>query len=334
MATKMKTGRMTVKTTTRAPGDPKNLKQVTVTGKNPTSGGRTQAQYKSMSAEDQYKEWVSEQRKAPNYEYTAGIGRKAGGSKLSPSELELFNKEQESMGYNMKAKEVWYAKGSEGAEGAKYGKPGFHQVYYADPSKEKQYYKSPAKVTPSTPVKTPEKVKVGNLPTRKLGSSTPSRSLATATKKTEMVNKAIEGPGVKGRSFKKQGSVTNRLKPQGGLARGAEGRKFRKEEKLAGAYTRTKALADENQGPNVVAGAFSKEKKAGYKAMRSDLKAARKETGVKVGSAIRDTRKAQKFEKKEQVGKTSYFTKSKMNEKVEKKTGMKGRMQAGKMRYS
>ena len=68
--------------------------------------------------------------------------------------------------------------------------------------------------------------------------------------------------------------------------------------------------------------------------MRSDLKAARKETGVKVGSAIRDTRKAQKFEKKEQVGKTSYFTKSKMNEKVEKKTGMKGRMQAGKMRYS
>jgi hypothetical protein len=311
----MKKGRMTVKTTTKPNG----------------GGGRTQAQYKSMSAEDQYKEWSALQKKEPNYEYTAGIGRKAGGLKLTPSELEAFNKDEESRGTNMRAKEVRYAKGDEGASS---GRPKHYHVYYADPSKEKQYYKSPAKVTPATPVKTPEKVEVGKLPTRKLGSSTPSRSLATATKKTEMVNKAIEGPGVKGRSFKKQGSVTNRLKPQGGLARGAEGRKFRKEEKLAGAYTRTKALADETQGPNVVAGAFSKEKKAGYKAMRSDLKAARKETGVKVGSAIRDTRKAQKFEKKEQVGKTSYFTKSKMNEKVEKKTGMKGRMQAGKMRYS
>jgi hypothetical protein len=319
---------------TKGPGDPvkpKNLKQVTVTSKKPTSGGRTQAQYKSMSAEDQYKEWVSEQRKAPNYEYTAGIGRKAGGSKLTPSELELFNKEQESMGYNMKAKEVWYAKGSEGSEGAKYGKPGPHQVYYADPSKEKQYYKSPAKVTPATPVKTPEKVEVGKLPTRKLTQSTPSPTIIQK-KKPEMVNKAIEGPGVKGKSFKNKASVTNRLKG-GSINTGSEGRKFRREEKLAGAYTRTKALADENQGPRVVAGAFSKEKKAGYKTMRSDLRAARKETGVKVGSAIRDTRKAQKFEKKEQVGKTRYFTKEKMAEQVEKKPGMKGRMQAGKMRY-
>jgi hypothetical protein len=243
------------------------------------------------------------------------------------------------MGYNMKAKEVWYAKGSEGAEGAKYGKPGPHQVYYADPSKEKQYYKSPAKVTPATPVKTPEKVEVGKLPTRKLGSSTPSRSLATATKKTEMVNKAIEGPAGKRRQMKKNPRVSgpiqsNKLTKTDLNVKGQiAGAKFRREEKLAGAYTRTKALADENQGPNVVAGAFSKEKKAGYKTMRSDLKAARKETGVKVGSAIRDTRKAQKFEKKEQVGKTSYFTKAKMNEKVEKKPGMKGRMQAGKMRY-
>jgi hypothetical protein len=331
MATKMRTGRMTVKTTTKGPGDPKNLKQVTVTGKKTTSGGRTQAQYKSMSADDQYKEWVSEQRKAPNYEYTAGIGRKAGGSKLSPSELELFNKEQESMGYNMKAKEVRYAKGDEGASS---GRPKHYHVYYADPSKEKQYYKSPAKVTPATPVKTPEKVEVGKLPTRKLQQTNTNLSLMKPQKRTEMVNKAIGGPGVKGKSFKKKASVTNRLKSVSGLPKVSEDRKFRKEEKLAGAYTRTKSLADENQGPNVVAGAFSKEKKAGYKAMRSDLKAARKETGVKVGSAMRDTRKAQKFEKKEQVGKTSYFTKSKMNEKVEKKTGMKGRMQAGKMRYS
>jgi hypothetical protein len=155
-----------------------------------------------------------------------------------------------------------------------------------------------------------------------------------------MVNKAIEAPAGKRRQIKKNPRVSgpiqkNKLtKTDLNIKGQIAGAKFRKEEKLAGAYTRTKSLADENQGPNVVAGAFSKEKKAGYKAMRSDLKAARKETGVKIGSAMRDTRKAQKFEKKEQVGKTSYFTKAKMNEKVEKKPGMKGRMQAGKMRYS
>ena len=324
MATKMRTGRTTVKTTTKPNG----------------GGGRTIAQYKSMSAEDQYKEWVSDQKKAPNYEYSAGIGRKAGGAKLSDSELELYNKDKESEGFNMLAKEVRYVKGSEGASS---GKPGFHQVYYADPVKDKALYDAYAKkrqsaakgtdrFNPSTSPKKVEKVEVGKLPTRKLVSSTPKPTLMQPQKRTEMVNKAIKGPGIEGRSFKKKASVTNRLKG-GSINTGAEGRKYRREEKLAGAYERTKALADENQGPRVVAGAFSKEKKAGYKTMRSDLRAARKETGVKVGSAIRDTRKAQRFEKKEQVGKTKYFTKVKMNEKVEKKPGMTAINQAGKTRY-
>lgn len=306
----MKKGRMTVKTTTNGPSKP-------------------------AKKEDKYAGYNEIEREflrgTGTDNYISGGGRYSKDIvKMNPSQLEEFNKQNLAKGGRLKYKEVRYDPNN---PMNKNGVNSF-QGDFAHPERDRKFYQSPAKVTPATPVKTPEKVEVGKLPTRKLGSSTPSRSLATATKKTEMVNKAIEGPGVKGRSFKKQGSVTNRLKPQGGLARGAEGRKFRKEEKLAGAYTRTKALADENQGPNVVAGAFSKEKKAGYKAMRSDLKAARKETGVKVGSAIRDTRKAQKFEKKEQVGKTSYFTKSKMNEKVEKKTGMKGRMQAGKMRYS
>lgn len=331
MATKMRTGRMTVKTTTKPNG----------------GGGRTIAQYKSMSAEDQYKEWVSEQKKAPNYEYSAGIGRKAGGAKLSDSELELFNKNKEAEGFNMLAKEVRYSKGDEGASS---GKPSGFQVYYADPTKDKALYDAAAKkrqsaakgtdrFNPSTSPKKVEKVEVGKLPTRKLASSTPKPTLMTPQKRTEMVNKAIEGPGGKTRQFKNTPRVggpiqKNKItKTKLNIKGQIEGAKFRREEKLAGAYERTKALADENQGPRIVAGAFSKEKKAGYKTMRSDLRAARKETGVKVGSAIRDTRKAQRFEKKEQVGKTKYFTKAKMNEKVEKKPGMKPINQAGKTRY-
>jgi hypothetical protein len=306
MATKMRTGRMTVKTTTKPNG----------------GGGRTQDQFRSMSAEDQYKEWAAGQRKAPNYEYTAGIGRKSGGLKLSDSELEAFNKrQQEEMGYNMKAKEVRYAKGDKGASS---GRPEAYQVYYADPTKEKNYYKTPTKVTPSTTPKTPEKMEVGKLPTRKLTISSPQATLAKAPKKKEMVSKAIEGPKGQGRQFKsapKAGKFTsgNRiLKSAGTPGGGAEGRKFRKEEKLAGAYVRTQKLADKGQGA---------------KSFRGDLKAARKETGVKVGSAIKDTRKAQKFENKEAAGKIKYFTKSKMAETIEKKPTSKGKMQAGKMRY-
>lgn len=311
MATKMRTGRMTVKTTTK-----------------PTSSKPAKKEDKYAGYNEMEREFL---RGTKTDDYVPGGGRYSKDIvRMNPSQLEEFNKQNLAKGGKLKYKEVRYNPNDP------VNKDGVNRFQgdYAHPERDKKFYQSPAKVTPSTPVKKPEKVEVGKLPTRKLGSSTPSATLQKPQKRTEMVNKAIEAPSGKGRSFKKQGSVTNRLKSQGGLAGGAEGRKFRREEKLAGAYTRTKALADENQGPNVVAGAFSKEKKAGYQAMRSDLRAARKETGVKVGSAIRDTRKAQKFEKKEQAGKTSYFTKSKMNEKVEKKTGMKGRMQAGKMRYS
>lgn len=320
MATKMKTGRMTVKTTTKPNG----------------GGGRTQDEFKKMSAADQYKEWSAKERREPQYDYTPGIGRKAGGLKLTPSELEEFNKQNAAKGYNMRAKEVRYAKGDEGVAS---GVPRQYQVFYADPNKEKQYYKTTNKVTPNTIQKTPEKVSVGSLATKKLSSPTIKATLKTAPKKKEMVSKAIEGPSGKGRQMKNNPRVSgpfqsNKLtKTDLNIKGQIAGAKFRKEQKMAGAYERTRSLADENQGPNVWAGAFSKEKKAGYQAMRKDLKAARKETGVNVRSAVKDTRLSQKFEKKEQVGKTRYFTKAKLSETVEKKPGMKGKMQAGKMRY-
>jgi hypothetical protein len=304
---------------TKGPGDPvkpKKIKQVTVTGDKYAGYNEIEKEFLRGTGTDNY---------------VPGGGRYSKGIvKMNPSQLEEFNKQNLAKGGKLKYKEVRYDPNNP------MNKDGVNsfQGDFAHPERDRKFYQSPVSFTPKAPVKTPEKVEVGKLPTRKLGSSTPSATLQKPQKRTEMVNKAIEGPGVKGKSFKKKASVTNRLKSVSGLPKVSEDRKFRKEEKLAGAYTRTKSLADENQGPNVVAGAFSKEKKAGYKAMRSDLKAARKETGVKIGSAMRDTRKAQKFEKKEQVGKTSYFTKAKMNEKVEKKPGMKGRMQAGKMRYS
>jgi hypothetical protein len=310
MATKMRTGRMTVKTTTKAPGEPAKKKD--------KYAGYNESEKGFLTGT------------VGNDNYVAGGGRLSKNYvKATPAQLEEFNKQHIARGNKLKYKELRF---DPTADSNKDGINSY-QGTYAHPERDKKFYQSPVSFTPKAPVKTPEKVEVGKLPTRKLTQSTPSPTLIQK-KKPEMVNKAIEGPGVKGKSFKKKASVTNRLKSVSGLPKVSEDRKFRKEEKLAGAYTRTKSLADENQGPNVVAGAFSKEKKAGYKAMRSDLKAARKETGVKIGSAMRDTRKAQKFEKKEQVGKTSYFTKAKMNEKVEKKPGMKGRMQAGKMRYS
>lgn len=266
-----------------------------------------------------------------NDNYVAGGGKFSKNQvKMNPSQLEEFNKEYIARGGKLKYKEVRYDPNDEiNKDGIKR-----FQGNFAHPIKDKGFYKNPVKIHTVTSIKTPEKVEVGKLPTRKLNQSTPSLKLITPNKKTEMVPKQIQGPKGPGRQFKNTPSVTNRLKPAGTKGGGAEGRKYRKEEKLAGAYVRTKSLADENQGPRVFAGAYSKEKKEGYKAMRSDLKAARKETGVKIGSAMKDTRKAQKFEKKEQVGKIKYFTKSNMAETVKKTPSSKGKWQAGKMRYS
>jgi len=314
MATKMRTGRMTVNTTTKAPGEPEKKKD-------------KYAGYNEIE-----KEFL---RGTKTDDYVPGGGRYSKGIvKMNPSQLEEFNKQNLAKGGKLKYKEVRYDPNNP------MNKDGVNsfQGDFAHPERDKKFYQTPVNFTPKNQVKTPEKGEVGKLPTRKLTQSTPSPTLIQK-KKPEMVNKAIEAPAGKRRQIKKNPRVSgpiqkNKLtKTDLNIKGQIEVAKFRREEKLAGAYTRTKALADENQGPRVVAGAFSKEKKAGYKTMRSDLRAARKETGVKVGSAIRDTRKAQKFEKKEQVGKTKYFTKEKMAEQVEKKPGMKGRMQAGKMRY-
>lgn len=240
--------------------------------------------------------------------------------KMSPEQLEKFNEDYLSKGGRLKYKEVRYNPNDP------INKDGVnrYQGDFAHPVKDKKFYDSPKRFTPKATPKTPEKMEVGKLPTRKLTISSPQATLAKAPKKKEMVAKAIEGPKGQGRQFKstpKAGKFTsgNRiLKSAGTPGGGAEGRKFRKEEKLAGAYVRTQKLADKGQGA---------------KSFRGDLKAARKETGVKVGSAIKDTRKAQKFENKEAAGKIKYFTKSKMAETIEKKPTTKGKMQAGKMRY-
>ena len=298
---------MTVKTTTKAPGDPKNLKQVTVTGD----------KYAGYSESE--KDFLK--RGNQNDNYVPGGGKYAKDIvRMTPDELEKFNEKNLAQGGRLKYKEVRYNPNDP------INKDGVnrYQGDYAHPVKDKKFYDSPKRFTPNATPKTPEKMEVGKLPTKKLTISSPQATLAKAPKKKEMVAKAIEGPKGKGRQFKsapQAGKFTsgNRiLKSAGTPGGGAEGRKFRKEEKLAGAYVRTQKLADKGQGA---------------KSFRGDLKAARKETGVKVGSAIKDTRKAQKFENKEAAGKIKYFTKSKMAETIEKKPTTKGKMQAGKMRY-
>jgi len=329
---------------TTGPGDPKKntgikpkvttTPSVTVTGQRKFTEGAT-------TAEGQWKEYGS----TPRDEYYQGYGKKTKHQKLKDDQLKAFRERERGMGGKLLAKEVRFDP-TDKAKPMENGLPTRYQVDYYNPTTEKAAYETESRrryAEEGSPV----------MKTRKLAASTPSRKLEISPKRKETVSKAIEAPGGKSKSFKKQGSVTGRLKSQGGLAGGSEGRKFRKEEKLAGAYTRSKKYADQNspedvkKGANVAAGAFSKEKKAGYKSLRSDIKSEMKgasklnvspeaKAGYKkeLKGALKDTRKSQKFEKKEQAGKTKYFSKSKMNETVEKKPSMKGRMQAGKMRYS
>jgi hypothetical protein len=344
MATKMKTGRMTVKTTTKAPGDPKkktSIKPKVTTTPSVTVTGQRKFTEGATTAEGQWKEYGS----TPRDEYYQGYGKKTKHQKLKDDQMKAFRERERGMGGRLLAKEVRFDP-TDKAKPMENGLPTRYQVDYYNPTTEKAAYETESRrryAEEGSPV----------MKTRKLAASTPSRKLEISPKRKETVSKAIEAPGGKSKSFKKQGSVTGRLKSQGGLAGGAEGRKFRKEEKLAGAYTRSKKYADQNtpedvkKGANVAAGAFSKEKKAGYKSLRSDIRSEMKgasklnvspeaKAGYKkeLKGALKDTRKSQKFEKKEQAGKTKYFNKSKMNETVEKRPSMKGRMQAGKMRYS
>lgn len=334
---------------TTGPGDPKKktgIKPKVTTTPEVTVTGKMEKDAYKMTAKEQFDKYASNDKWSDTF---GDIGRKTKTSRLSAEELKAFRKsEREGQGSKLIPKEVRVSP-TVSAKDRKSGdntRLGGYQVDYYDPGKDKAVYEADSRqryAEEGSPV----------MKTRKLAASTPSRKLEVSPKRKEIVSKAIEGPSGQGRSFKKKGSVTGRLKSQGGLAGGAEGRKFRKEEKLAGAYTRSKKYANQNtpedvrKGANVAAGAFSKEKKAGYKSLRSDIKSEMKgasklpvsaeaKAGYKkeLKGALKDTRKSQKFEKKEQAGKTKYFNKSKMNETVEKRPSMKGRMQAGKMRYS
>ena len=345
---------MTVKTTTKAPGDPvkggvKKLTPVTVTGdKNNVSA----EQWKAMTKEQQYSNEMSRRKGTPWDQYVGGLGKKGGSSKLSSSELDAWNKrEYERMGTKILAKEVRYDKNN---LLNKPGEPNQYQVDYADPTKDKGIYEMASRkkfAEEGAPV----------MKTKKLTPTSAKAELIRPAKKKEMVSKAIEGPKGQGRQFKsapKAGKFTsgNRiLKSAGTPGGGAEGRKFRKEEKLAGAYERNKALRtnnslldrnSEDRTYNMGLGAKSKAKAAAYKDMRNEIKGLKKESKNlsvsaeakkayqgELKTALKDTRKSLKFEKKEAAGKTKYFTKSKMAEQVEKKPTSKGKMQAGKMRY-
>lgn len=315
---------------TTGPGDPKkktgikpkviNAPETTVTGQRKFTAGAT-------NAEAQWKEYSS----APNYEYYPGLGKKTKHSKLSGEELKSFRERDREMGVKLLAKEVRWDPTNKAKPLDEAGRPTRYQVDYYNPKTEKAAYETESRrryAEEGSPVMKTKKAQ--QLPQAKA-------TLISPKKKTEMVSKAIEAPKGKGMSFKKKASVTNRLKPQGGLAGGAEGRKFRKEEKLAGAYTRTKGLVSDREGMGL--SPKNKSKQAMLKEFKGELKSARKSvtdkgTKATLTGAIKDIRKSQKFEKKEMANKTKYFTKSKMADTVEKKQGMKGKMQAGKMRYS
>ena len=350
---------MTVKTTTKATGEPvkggvKKLTPVTVTGdKNNVSA----EQWKAMTKEQQYSNEMAKRKGTPWDQYVGGLGKKGGSSKLSSSELDAWNKsEYERMGTRILAKEVRYDKNN---LLNKPGEPKQYQVDYADPKKDKAIYERYDRARNAQMLKDMPPLK-----TKKLSTAPgPAPELIRPTKKKtkEMVPKAIEGPKGPGRQFKsapQAGKFTsgNRiLKSTGTPGGGAEGRKFRREEKLAGAYERNKALRtnnslldrnSEDRTYNMGLGAKSKAKSAAYKDMRNEIKGLKKESKKltvrpetkkayqgELKTALKDTRKSLKFEKKEAAGKIKYFTKSKMAEQVEKKPTSKGKMQAGKMRY-
>ena len=323
MATKMKTGRMTVKTTTKPNTGIKpkvtTTPSVTVTGQRKFTEGAT-------TAEGQWKEYGS----TPRDEYYQGYGKKTKHTKLKDDQMKAFREKERGMGGKLLAKEVRFDP-TDKAKPMENGLPTRYQVDYYNPKTEKAAYETESRrryAEEGSPVMKTRKAQ--QLPQTKA-------TLISPKKKTEMVSKAIQAPAGKTKSFKKQGSVTDRLKSKGVLAGGAEGRKYRKEEKLAGSYERTKALVSDREGMGL--SPKNKNKQAMLKDFTGELKSARKSatdkrTKTNLTGAIKDVRKSQKFEKKEMAGKTKYFNKSKMADTVEKKPSMKGRMQAGKMRYS
>lgn len=343
MATKMRTGRMTVKTTTKPTGiKPKviNAPETTVTGQRKFTAGAT-------TAEAQWKEYG----RFPADEYYPGLGKKTKHQKVAGDQMKSFRERDREMGVKLLAKEVRWDPTDKAKPLNEKGLPTRYQVDYYDPVKEKGAYETESRrryAEEGSPV----------MKTRKLQQSTPNLKLAAKKKEVEMVPKAIEGPSGKGRKMKKNPKVfgtiqKNKLTKTDYNVKGQiAGVKFRKEEKLAGAYERTKKYARQNspedggKGSNVAFGLYSKEKKAGYKSLRKDIKSeikGSKNLSVdqelksayknEMKAALKDARKSQKFEKKEAAGKTRYFTKSKLAETVKKTPSMKPITQAGKTRY-
>jgi hypothetical protein len=354
----MKKGRMTVKTTTKPTSSKtssdrfttgksgvKNTPEVTVTGKRPTVSGPT-------TAEEEYKQHY----KYGGYnEYVGGIGKKTKHSKLSPEELEKYNQDSyKNRSSKLIAKEVRVQSNLSAEDRKNSTSFGGYQVDYFDPVKDKSVYEaadskrkavsklssltSPKSATPAKPATTPYK-KPADVYQEYLKPGPP--------RPVEMVNKAIEGPSGKGRKIKNTprvgGSIQkNKITKTNMNIKGQiEGAKFRREEKLAGAYTRTKEAIQkkgDDASWNMGLHPKNKAKQTMLKDFKGELKTAKKSATDKVakkaaGSAIKDVRKSQRFEKREVAGRNKYFTKEKMAEQVEKKPGMKGRMQAGKMRY-
>ncbi len=346
----MRKGRMTVKTTTKPVSKPssdrfttgksgvKNTPEVTVTG---------QRKWESppKDLEGQWKYYG----KDPRHEYEPGLGKKTKHQKLSAEELDRYNAEERKGGMQLIAKEVRWDPTDKSKEwiGAR---PGRFQADYYDPIKDKAVYdryaekrKSVVKAGALTkPGATTKSAKPTGLP-----AGTQEYSKPGPRKPVEMVNKAILPPSGKGRQFKNTPRVGGPIqknkvtKANLNIKGQIEGAKFRREEKLAGAYTRTKEAIQkkgDDASWNMGLHPKNKNKQAMLKDFKGELKSAKKsatDKGAKkaAGSAIKDVRKSQRFEKREVAGKNKYFTKSKMAEQVEKKSNMKGVMQAGKMRY-
>ena len=347
----MRKGRMTVKTTTKPVSKPssdrfttgksgvKTTPTVTVTG--------TRKEFvPPKDVEGQWKYYG----KDPRHEYEPGLGKKTKHKKLSPEELDRFNAEERKRGMQLIAKEVRWDPTDKSKEwqGAM---PGRFQSDYYDPTKDKAIYdryaeKSKAVVKAGAltkPGATTKSEKPKGLP-----AGTQEYSKPGPRKPVEMVYKAIQAPGGKTRQVKNTPRVggpiqKNKItKTKLNIKGQIEGAKFRREEKLAGAYTRTKEAIQkkgDDASWNMGLSPKNKTKQAMLKDFKGELKTTKKsatDKGTKKAakSSIKDVRKSQRFEKKEMAGKTKYFTKSKMAEQVEKKPSMKGRMQAGKMRYS
>lgn len=329
---------------TTGKGGVNNTPEVTVTGKRKEFVPPT-------DVEGQWKYYG----KDPRHEYEPGLGKKTKHQKLSPDELNRFNDEQRKGGMKLLAKEVRWDPTDKSKEWVG-GRPGKFQADYLDPVKDKAAYDADSQRRKAAYIAA-EKAKYTKPTTPAKPATTPYKKPADVYQEylkpgpprpVEMVNKAIEAPAGKRRQMKKNPRVSgpiqkNKLtKTDLNIKGQIEVAKFRREEKLAGAYTRTKEAIQkkgDDASWNMGLHPKNKAKQTMLKDFKGELKTAKKsatDKGAKkaAGSAIKDVRKSQRFEKREVAGRNKYFTKEKMAEQVEKKPGMKGRMQAGKMRYS